>query len=404
MTKMVKQKGRRKDRTLTTEIARAIKLEPELNVSQFEALTPDAWYQWIDSYLNGQPCLPPIPIGRAEPHHTLLALYEDLGRPEVQERFAEAVARLFETTPALPQNAERLFYLIQMISRLRQPFRAKRMVRRLLYSGSLREMTFGLRDLHLMLAVTASEYDFDDEFSYFLSRSAEQETDLAKLLVYFRLIARDDSRAGWHLLETRILPELRPDGAAMLGRVLRGIVKKVGYRTFLEWYIDSIECCSSRYPDQISLFLRVLMLDVLPNDYRGSDGHLIALLSFTTAMRDQSTDPNVLISLARLKQRLGPPIARALGILWDRGRRSGMEQPWSILLPNEPIVLAQKIANRIAVVSGDLVSWLNPEEPSDRAAASALANQLTEDIEARFGSSLDHDATFASDVEIPENG
>src|SRR5713226_5647601 len=147
------------------EIAHSLGLEATADFSIFSDFTMDRWCQWIKAFLDYQPTDPEISVGRSELHHVMLRLYEGLKSKVAQERFAAALTQVFETTLPIQQNAEQLFYLIEIISCL-LPHQAKRIARRLLFDRLLDGIEYANRDLQMMLLVANSEYDFDDNLAY----------------------------------------------------------------------------------------------------------------------------------------------------------------------------------------------------------------------------------------------
>lgn len=377
---------RPRNRPIAQEISHALSLEPRPDYGQFNLFSVDQWTQWIDSFLDGQPTEPLVPVARAELHHALLSLSEELESGVAQRRFAEAIARLFETTPVLPQNTERLFYLIQLISRLK-PIHAKTMTRRLLYGRSLEGMSYGHRDLQLMLLVTSSEYDFDDEFSYFIERSAEREEDYTKLLVYFRTLAKNHPKEAWSLYEARILPQMESGSKAdQTVRILREILRRTGYRSLLEWLVARLQACTASFPVQMNT-LAVLLTDrVLPADYSGPDGHL-HLVAALVRRSEQLLDPTTLVRLAGLKPRLGSLVSETLRLLWQMRIRTRPEQPWYIIYPGEGILRAGQVEDKVVIVNVEGVALLDPANPIDREIVETLQQTPVDDFDEVVGSS-----------------
>src|SRR5467141_1691142 len=152
------------------------------SVSAFRGLSADRWVDWINSFLSSSAHSPTITIGREELHHILIRIYDNLETQQDRGSFETALTLLFESTQTLQDNAERLYYLLQLLAYAKPP-RAKRIVRRLLFDEVLTDVHFGEQHLHWMLLTTSSEYDVDDEIVDYVHRSVRRLNDFKYALL-----------------------------------------------------------------------------------------------------------------------------------------------------------------------------------------------------------------------------
>src|SRR5438128_157536 len=105
------------------------------SLSVFEDFTEDQFCDWIDSLLGAlhadpllsvAPLSPKLELGAEEVDSILIGLYESLGRS--RGYFAEAVATLYESTPYIEGNAERIYLLLQLMAAIK-PRRARNLLR-----------------------------------------------------------------------------------------------------------------------------------------------------------------------------------------------------------------------------------------------------------------------------------
>lgn len=334
------------------------------------------WFDWTKKFLVGELCDPLVIVDDEEPHHVLAKIYNDLNNISHRDRLAEAIKITFETTPIIQQNAREHYYLIELLSYVK-PLSAKSLVRRYLKERSFLNINYGQQNLHTMLLVANSKYDIDEELLDFIHDSSQEIKDFKYLLICLRLLSLASIDEFILFLDT-LLPHLRSNNDALrLGRQLKGVFYRAGYRHFCNWY--SAKALTIPIPAPVPPDARDRPLLQLPNldstyqffyyfdhglkeiPFRKFDPEHISMTNPHYAMiaaqvhsYDYSFNANEILALARLHKRVTiPTTINALINIWHRNTfRTQDRQPWWYPSPNEQWGLRNMARNIARIYSG----------------------------------------------------
>jgi len=313
-------------------------MSPKDTQLPLESFTIDQWAEWIGSQLHLKKASPQIPSsGRQELHQTLINVHKELEDKASKERFRKAVSLVFESTQALRENAEEIYYLLQVISYLK-PLRAKRLIRRHLFEEILRNVAYGGQELHTMLLVAYSKYDIDDELLDYILRSArDRRAEYSYLLVCFRILSQRNGEEAISFLETLFPYLVSKQNVAQMVRVIRGIIFRTGYRPLFEWYENEFRRCLQQWPVEAASFREALRVSILPwgskaDEKRDSYGILLSSLLNTGFHRFTPSDLLCITGLVRsVSEKV---IRRVLNAIWEgSASKWSHETPWQVNCP-----------------------------------------------------------------------
>src|SRR5216684_5290978 len=198
-----------------------------------ESFTAEGWVDWIRGVLNYELVEPTIPATTDEVHQPLARVYFSLGTGAARDQFADAISTLFESTPLISANAQRIDALLTLISAIK-PVSAKKLLRRHLFGGALRGIEYGRRDLQTTLLVAVGKYQVDDELVDFIRRSARRTDDYRYKLACLSILPAYAQREFLAFL-SGVIESLNEVRALQLGRQLSGILRKYGFVEFCRW-------------------------------------------------------------------------------------------------------------------------------------------------------------------------
>lgn len=191
------------------------------------------WSDWLDAVFNGE-----VVLTQAAPtmelHQKLIDAYLRLA-PTDRTRFANAVHVVFEHTPMIVSNAERIYYLLHLIAYVK-PRKTRDYLKRFMYNELLRPIEFGGQSLHALLLLALAAYDVGEDVVEYVERSARQSPDASYLIICMRVVSRADPARTLGLLATTVQRIDGPPQAAALARYLKGFTSMYGYRGLYAWW------------------------------------------------------------------------------------------------------------------------------------------------------------------------
>ena len=316
--------------------------------ASFENFTADRWVEWINAFLNREDYSPTVEAGNEELHHVLAKVYNGLEKKTGRDRFAEGLATVFESTPLIKKNAGALYCILELLSYIK-PVRAKRIIRRHLYAGTLKPMEYGLRNLHTMLLVAASKYDVDDELSEYVKLSAREEPDYGYQLVCLRALSTRGQAEFMTFFQNVFKRTKTSTEAAQLTRETMGILRKCGYSAFCNWYTSAAvnpSPDSARSFELLEPHLKKMVFNRLevPDFKQTPEFALLKLPDANpyytlTAAQLHAYDgwytPRQVVAIAKLYQQVGvDAIVNALVAIWHRTLpHAPTKQSWVFITP-----------------------------------------------------------------------
>ncbi len=236
-------------------------------MKRFESMTADDWEAWINEFLGGGDCDPPVPEGDEEPDLKLIGLFRDLSKLSVARssanRLRRALGRCLQCRAPIAENAQDLYFLLNATSIIRPP-KSKRLLLRYLEEGALHPLEYRNVDLATLALAVRCDFDTDDEVVDFIYRSAENHVSFSYHLTCLRMLAKRDTASALSFLE-RILPRLKsPARQTALGRTVRGITKRSGFRAIYRWYTERELFLESQYGDYFKIFKEIMKIQLKP--------------------------------------------------------------------------------------------------------------------------------------------
>ena len=204
--------------------------------SQLDDYTVDEWCAWLSSFLESPIGSPGITLVDEELQHAALRVYRNLSPHDARDRFSEAVSSLFETTLVM-QNAERLYYLLELIKHI-TPLAAKLTVRRRLFKEALLTppLFYGPFHLHTVLLSAVAKYATDDQLRDYIIHSSRQEwATIDYLALALRVLADRSSRDCFYFLEIVICKVTTDQEFRQVASSLKGSLMVLSYRSFFDW-------------------------------------------------------------------------------------------------------------------------------------------------------------------------
>jgi hypothetical protein len=210
-----------------------------VDYSQFGERDADWWHDWLRNFFDRNRTDPPFPVIQEGYYQAAQQLYDHLPSRPDRDHFAEGVSMLFESTPNDAAYAERLLYLIDIVSAI-TPIRCKRMLRERLSSHLFRPLVYGETRLYWTALSALSEYDVDQQTIELVLRVSEQLHDISFGLVCARVLARThNARLGYGFLN-RLVPLLTEANVMQFRVELRPIVKRLGRFGIVQWYQQDV--------------------------------------------------------------------------------------------------------------------------------------------------------------------
>jgi hypothetical protein len=313
----------------------------------FQHFTLEQWISWLNTFFSHDPCSPVILIIRDEPlHHPLIRLYRSLNTKSRRDRFAEAITKIYQATSLIPENAEQLYYLLQLITYIK-PLQAKELLRRDLREGALLDVKFGPYWLQRTLLVARTRYDVNDDIADYIYSSCNENPVFSYLLLCLDILASRNGDEAYRFVE-RIVPFLKSEVEAMhLGMQLRADLPITGYRAFYEWYMSAEEGMQSRFTKEWEEFKKTLEQFVLPKLQDTPSLHFPAyavLLSAQLQARKRLLMADELYIIASQYKEVGEEVVlSALSDIWRRtAQRHYQRRPWCY---DSPIEIPQMFWN-----------------------------------------------------------
>jgi hypothetical protein len=306
--------------------------------AEFQNFGLEQWLEWLNAFLAPDPQPPFIATNKEEIHHALIDLYKGLKSKTTRDLFAEAIKRIFQTTPRIEQNAELLYYLLHIIS-YTVPLNAKDLLRERLHEGVLRTIEYGKQNLQTLLLIANSKYEVDDDLIDYIHRSARASKDYKFFLASLRVLS---SRGGAHAYPfiEQLLPLVESETESFqLARQLKSIGYRVGYWHFFDWYRSRAEKLTSQWPQQWYMFEcglrhRLLTERALPTLAK-SDPYA-AFLSGLVHASLRELAPSTVLTIARLYPIIGKEsIIDRLSEIWERGYHKWEKVTWDYLSSKE---------------------------------------------------------------------
>src|ERR1043165_4208587 len=306
----------------------------------FQHFTVERWIDWLNAFLSRDSCSPVVLIGRDEPlHHPLIRLYRSLKTKSRLDRFAAAITEIYRSTSLMPENAEQLYYLLQLITYVK-PLRAKELLRRDLREAALPDVKFGPYPLQRMLLVALARYGVDDDIAEYIYDSCKENPDFSYLLLCLDILSPRSGDEAYRFIE-RIAPLIKSEVEAMhLCMQLRADLPITGRRAFYEWYLGAGEGMRSRFPRETELFKEALKQLVLPPLLAAPSLHAPAyavLLSAQLQAEERLLTAEELYIIASLYKDVGEEVVTsALSDIWRKtAHRAYQGQPWCYDSPSE---------------------------------------------------------------------
>jgi hypothetical protein len=324
-------------------------------LEEFQRFGVKDWYKKLKDFLNGKGHR--LINGRQEISGVLIGLYRDLD-DDACDQFAEAVFRLFETTPLITEKAYRIYHLLQLLSFIK-PLHAKPLLRRHLKSEALLagRVSFAGQSLHTLLLQVNSKYDIDENLIDYVLESSKRNREFSYLLVCLRLLLAGERKEAFHIVEQIIRNISGPDEATQLVFELKAEVMQSGYRQLCLWYSAKAQEIISDYPVEFKLFeqsIREYLIHPQPQLDALDDDPFKKLLTAQLYASSHRYTPKELVGFARLHTLVGFELAfKILDHIWHR---TAMISPFGIswsytLSANYPEIFVDP---NLGIVSNDL--------------------------------------------------
>lgn len=295
------------------------------------------WVSWINKFLIGEACDPPVTVGHQEPYMTLGAVYEGLESKTQRDMFAAAVTVLFESTPIINQNARYFRSLIELLALLK-PYQAKGLLRRHLFARSFVGMEDGMLNLHTLLLIANSKYEIDEELVDFIERTACETNSFGYLLTCLTAISQSGGGKYLELLST-VLPRVKKERtAALLAREIGDILFLHGSRHFCDWYSATARSAvrGNTFFDSFELLEGALKKLVFRHSEIHAPDANRTIVAAQLHAYDQRYDAKEVLAIARLHRHIGrDTTVNALINIWRRIKGLFQEEglPWYYISP-----------------------------------------------------------------------
>jgi hypothetical protein len=213
----------------------------------FNAFSETEWADWLDRFLNGEPCAPRLLVGAREPHVVLAGLCDRLPGSGAG-RLGRGAVRAFQGTAVRAANAGRLHALLHLLAYTLPPGGIDVMRQRLFERG-LEGLSFAGQELDALALVVNGKYGVEPELREYVDQRVDEGASFDFHVAALRALSfRGDEGAAVFL--QHLPPHLvaRPARVRVVAATLHGVVDRTRFISLYRWYAREWDVVKQRSP------------------------------------------------------------------------------------------------------------------------------------------------------------